>query len=336
MRYVVGLDGGGTKTKAAVYGEEVGVVGEAETGPANYRSFGVEMEAASANIAQAVADAARKAGVEIETLAGICMCIAGFDTDLDLPVPQEALRQLNYHGPAILENDVVGAWAGATEAKPGLVVIAGTGATALGMNSRGDLWRTDGWDYLLGDDGSGYDIGRAGIRAAMRMLDGRERPTLLVHILGEVFGVTSGESMRRLWDSTEFGKLEVSGFAMHVARAATRGDPTAQTILHKAGQALGESAAAIIQMLDMAGESFVVSTVGSVFKNEPWVTKPFRQKITAAAPKATFRAPARPPEEGAALLTLRRLDEDDTGSWTLGNGKRQIRRSLRIDDIPEA
>jgi len=334
MRYVVGLDGGGTKTKAAVYSEEAGVVGEAETGPANYRSFGVEKDAASANIALAISEAANKAGVEVQTLAGICMCIAGFDTDLDLPVPQEALSKLHYRGPAIMENDVVGAWAGATEAKPGLVVIAGTGATALGMNARGDLWRTDGWDYLLGDDGSGYDIGRAGIRAAMRMLDGRERPTLLVRILGEVFDVTDGESMRRLWDSTDFGKLKVSSFAMHVARAATQGDPAAQTILHKAGQALGESAAAIIQMLDMTAESFVVSTVGSVFKNEPWVTKPFRQKITAAAPKASFRNPARPPEVGAAILMLLRLDEDDVGSWTLGGGKRRIRRSLRIGDIP--
>ncbi len=332
MRYVVGVDGGGTKTKAAVYGEEIGVVGDAETGPANYRSVG--MESASTNIAQAISAAMHIADVEMQALAGICMCIAGFDTDLDLPVPQSAMRQLNFHGPVIMENDVVGAWAGATEAKPGLVVIAGTGATALGMNARGDLWRTDGWDYLLGDDGSGYDIGRTGIRMAMRMLDGRERPTALVHMLGQVFGVANGESMRRLWDSTSFGKLEVASFAKHVADAAVQGDSVAQSILRKAGQALGESAAAIIQRLDMTSESFVVSTVGSVFKNEPWVTKPFRQKITAAAPMATFSAPARSPEVGSAILTLRRLDEDDIGSWTLGSGKRRIRRSLHIDDIP--
>ncbi len=334
MRYVVGVDGGGTKTKAAVYGEEIGVAGEAETGPSNYRSVG--MESASANIAQAIAKAARSAGVEVKALAGMCMCIAGFDTDLDLPVPQSAMRQLDYTGPAIMENDVVGAWAGATEAKPGLVVIAGTGATALGMNARGALWRTDGWDYLLGDDGSGYDIGRAGIRTAMRMLDGREQPTVLVHMLAQVFGVSDGESMRRLWDSTPFGKFEVAGFARHVAEAAAQGDPAAQAILSRAGQALGESGAAIIRMLDMTGERFVVSTVGSVFKNEPWVTKPFRQQIAAVAPLADFRPPAHPPEVGAAILTLRRLDDDDIGSWTLGTGKRHIRRSLHVDDVTRA
>jgi N-acetylglucosamine kinase-like BadF-type ATPase len=334
MRYVVGVDGGGTKTKAAVYGEEIGMVGDAETGPANYRSVG--MESASANIAQAISNAARVAGIEVSALAGICMCLAGFDTDLDLPVPQSAMRQLSFHGPAIMENDVVGAWAGATEAKPGLVVIAGTGATGLGMNTRGDLWRTDGWDYLLGDDGSGYDIGRAGIRTAMHMLDGRERPTALVHILSQVFGVSDGESMRRLWDSTPFGKFEVAGFARHVADAAVQGDPAAQQILRNAGQALGKSGAAIIRMLEMTGESFVVSTVGSVFKNEPWVTEPFRHEISGTAPNATFRAPAHPPEAGAAILTLRRLDEDDLSSWTLGGGKRHIRRSLHVDDIPQA
>src|SRR6478609_9247746 len=74
MRYVVGVDGGGTKTKAAVYGEEIGVVGDAETGPANYRSVG--MESASTNIAQAISAAMHIADVEMSSLAGICMCIA--------------------------------------------------------------------------------------------------------------------------------------------------------------------------------------------------------------------------------------------------------------------
>jgi glucosamine kinase len=334
MRYVVGVDGGGTKTKAAVYGEDVGVVGEATTGPANQRSVG--MEPASANIARAVSEAARAAGIEVKALAGICMCLAGFDTDLDLPVPLSAMRQVDFTGPAIMENDVVGAWAGATEAKPGIVVIAGTGATGLGMNARGELWRTDGWDYFLGDDGSGYAIGHAGIRAAMRMLDGRERPGFLVHALSRVFGATDGESMRRLWDSTQFGKFEVAGFARHVAEAAGQGDPAAQNILRQAGQALGKSAAAIIHMLGMEGESFPVATVGGVFKDEAWVTQPFRQEIVAVAPNASFRAPLHPPEVGAAILTLRRLDEDDHGSWTLGSGKRHIRRSLHVDDVPQA
>lgn len=331
MRYVVGVDGGGTKTAAAVLGEDLGAVASATSGPSNHRSVGTE--AASANIARAITAALRDADVALESVTAICLCLAGFDTDLDLPVPQGAVRHLGFTGTAIFENDVVGAWAGATEGQAGVVVIAGTGATGLGMNEQGRLWRTDGWDYLLGDSGSGYDLGRKGIRAVMKALDGRARPTLLARELKAAYGVEDAEAMRRLWDSTTFGKFEVAAFAERVSKVANEGDVTARDILSQAGKDLGQQGIAIITKLGMSDAAFPVSTVGSVFKSGPWVTEPFRRLIAQVAPRATFRAPLHPPEVGAAVLALRRLGDGDVGSWTLGTGRRRIQRSLRIDEI---
>lgn len=331
MQYVVGVDGGGTKTTAAVVGEDLGPVASATTGPANQRSVG--MDTASANIAGAIREAVRAADISLEDVSGICMCLAGFDTDLDLPVPHRAIKALEYGGVTILENDVVGAWAGATEGNPGLVVIAGTGSTALGMNTHGDLWRTDGWDYILGDSGSGYWIGREGIRTAMKSLDGRLPPTRLCPELKAAFVVDSAEEMRRLVDSTTFGKVEIASFASHVSRAADAGDGAAQGILAAAGRDLADQATAIIHMLGMESDRFTVGTVGSVFKATPWVTDPFRRGISQVAPHATFRAPLHPPQIGAAILARRRMRDGDTGSWTLGTGSRRIRRSLRIDEL---
>lgn len=332
MRYVIGVDGGGTKTNAAVVGDDLGVIGLGSGGPANSRSVG--MEGASANIAQAITEALRAAEAPLRQVQAICMCMAGFDTDLDLPVPQRAMVLLHYTGVAIFENDVVGAWAGVTAGHPGLVVIAGTGATALGMNTRGDLWRTDGWDYILGDAGSGYQIGLAGIQAAMRMLDGRHEPTLLMRKLGEVFNVDNASAMRRLADSGPLGKLQIAGFARHVSEAAGEGDPVARDILTRAGHDLAENVAAIVERLNMREDEFPVGVVGSVFKSVPWVTAPFREQVRLAAPHAIFRAPLHTPEVGAAILGQRRLDDDDTGSWTLGTGHRTIRRSLTISATP--
>ena len=331
MRYVIGVDGGGTKTNAAVFGENVGVVGAGASGPANQRSVGTD--AASVNIAQAIRSALQASNIPLSQVAAVTLCLAGFDTDLDLPVPQRAVRSLGFTGPTIIENDVVGAWAGATEAQPGIVVIAGTGATGLGMNAKGQLWRTDGWDYILGDDGSGYAIGLAAIRAAMRMLDGRDEPTALLREMQEIYGVNTAEEMRRLVDSTPFGKFEIAAFAERVWEAAQQDDPVAQGIFAQAGERLGESGAAIIRMLDMQDDAFPVATVGSVFKSEPWVTDPFRRIIAQTAPQATFRPPLHAPEVGAALLALRRLDNDDFGSWTLGTGKRRIQRSRSISEL---
>lgn len=331
MRYVVGVDGGGTKTTAAVLGEDLGLLGSSTAGPANHRSVG--MEAASGSIAHAVTEALHVAQVQLSQVAVVTMCLAGFDTDLDLPVPQRAVRVLEYEGPCVLENDVVGAWAGSTEAQEGVVVIAGTGATALGMNSHGELWRTDGWDYVLGDAGSGYAIGLEGIRAAIKTLDGRMNAGKLAEALGTVYGVSDADMMRRLVDSTRFGKFEIASFASHVSECAAAGDTAARTILAQAGRDLADDATAIIRRLRMEEDTFPVCTVGSVFKSVPWVTESFRSSITAVAPHATFRPPLQPPEVGAAIMGLNRLHNDDLGSWTLGTGKRHIGRSLTIAEV---
>lgn len=331
MRYVIGVDGGGTKTTAALVGEDSRVRARATAGASNYRSVG--MDSASANITAAVTTALRDANMSADEIVGVCMCLAGFDTDLDVAVPRLASHALGFSGPVILENDVVGAWAGATGAAPGIVVISGTGATGLGMNARGEFWRTDGWDTLLGDDGSGYAIGREAIRAAIRMLDGRQQPTSLVRTLGKVYDVRDAEGMRRLVDGAPFGKFEVAAFALHVDEAAKAGDPVARGIIQQAGRDLGANVATIARILRMADEAFPISTVGSVIQSGPLIEEPFMAVVREAAPHATLRPALHPPEVGAAVLAFKRIAEDDLGSWTLGSGKRQIRRSLTIDEV---
>jgi glucosamine kinase len=331
MPYVIGVDGGGTKTTAVIAGDDQAIVSSAHAGPANGRSVG--LEAAATNIASAVTDALSAAGQPLDQIAAVCLCLAGFDTDLDLLVPRRAVQLMGFEGVAIFENDVVGAWAGATGGQPGLVVIAGTGSTALGMNARGLFWRTDGWDYILGDSGSGYEIGRAGIRAAMAALDGRAGPTRLAHELGAHFGVESAEDMRRLVDSTPFGKLETASFASNVSKAADDGDLTARDILARAGYDLAQQAITIIRRLHMDDDAFPIGLVGGVFKSEPWVTEPLHRLVSRVAPRATFGPPRLPPEVGAAILAWQRLSDGDHGSWTLGTGRRQIGRGYRIDEM---
>lgn len=330
MRFVVGVDGGGTKTAAAVVGDDLGVIGSGIAGPSNYRSVG--MEASSENIAEAVTRALASAQVALDTLDAICLCLAGFDTELDLPVPQRAISILGYKGVVIFENDVVGAWAGVTGGEPGIVAIAGTGATALGMNVKGEFWRTDGWDYVLGDAGSGYCIGLEGIHEGMKMLDGRREPTLLARKLAECYGVDDATAMRRLADSGALGKLRIADFARHVSESADAGDPVAREILWHASRDIASSIGAIIQRLNMRDDTFPIGLVGSVFKSR-WTLDPLRPRIAELAPEASLSEPVYPPEVGAALTARRRLANKDFDSWTLGSGERRIRRSLKISEL---
>ncbi|HEX9068479.1 MAG TPA: BadF/BadG/BcrA/BcrD ATPase family protein [Ktedonobacterales bacterium] len=331
MGYVVGVDGGGTKTTAAVVRDDGVALGTDRAGPANSRSVGTE--SAGRNIAVAIAAALASAHIALKDVDCIVMCCAGFDTDLDLEVPRTAMQSLGYKGPVIAENDVVGAWAGATGGEPGVVMISGTGATGMGMNEKREFWRTDGWDTLLGDDGSGYNIGHLAIRAAMRALDGRGPRTALVTAMEKAFGAKTAQDMRRMWDSGHAGKFEIADFAIAVEEVAKQGDAIATEILSNAGQALLNSAAAIVRELDLAHVAFPLCTVGSTInRNEP-VRSIFLGGIHTIAPGALIRDMLHSPEMGAALLGFQRLKEDDLGSWTLGTGKRVIRRSHTAEEV---
>ncbi|MFI5274229.1 MAG: hypothetical protein ACHQ4H_14435, partial [Ktedonobacterales bacterium] len=78
------------------------------------------------------------------------------------------------------------------------------------------------------------------------------------------------------------------------------------------------------------GGEFPVGTSGSVFRAAPWVTEPFAHAVRAAAPRAELRGLLHAPEVAAALLGWQRLREGDTGSWSLGSGKRTIQRGLTV------
>jgi glucosamine kinase len=331
MRFVVGVDGGGTKTAAAVVGDDLREAGTGVAGPSNYRSVG--MESASQAIHDAVEQALGAASLKLEQVEAICMCLSGFDTELDLPVPQRAVTLLGFTGAAVFENDVVGAWAAVTGGDPGVVAIAGTGATALGMNARGEMWRVDGWDYILGDAGGGYRIGRDGIHAAMKMLDGRLTPTLLLAKMASYYGVDDALGMRRLADSGTLGKLHIADFSRHVADAADEGDAVAQSILRQASADIAEDIQAIVTQLQMRDDAFPLGAVGSVFKSEEYVLKPLQARAAQIAPRATFAAPRYPPEVGAAIVAQRRLAASDLSSWTLGGGKRKILRSVHVSEL---
>lgn len=331
MRFVVGVDGGGTKTAAAVVGDDLRETGTGVAGPSNYRSVG--MESASQAIHDAVEQALGAAGLKLEQVEAICMCLSGFDTELDLPVPQRAVTLLGFTGAAVFENDVVGAWAAVTGGDPGVVAIAGTGATALGMNARGEMWRVDGWDYILGDAGGGYRIGLDGIHAAMKMLDGRLTPTPLLAKMASFYGVDDALGMRRLADSGTLGKLHIADFSRHVADAAGEGDAVAQSILRQASADITEDIQAIVTQLKMRDDAFPLGAVGSVFKSEEYVLNPLRARLAQIAPRATFATPRYPPEVGAAIVAQRRLAAGDLSSWTLGGGKRKILRSFHISEL---
>jgi glucosamine kinase len=214
----------------------------------------------------------------------------------------------------LLASDMTTWHAGALGGAPGVVLAAGTGTVALGIDSSGRPARVDGWGYLLGDAGSGHAIGRAGLDAALRAHDGRPggSATLLAR-LRDRWGDPDGLPGRI--HGSDNPAREVARFARDVVAAAGTGDPVADAIVARAAADLADTAAAARDRLDPgpAGPHgpggpdgpWPVACAGGLLDAGPVLTRPLDDALAA-------RALTRTPPRGDALDGARLLLEDPT------------------------
>src|SRR5579872_5603049 len=161
VRYLMGVDGGATKTLAAVLDLDSGELHLAHAGPSNEDAVGTR--AAVQALLSAAEQAIALAGIDAGKLDAAVLAVAGTDT-------ASVARHLRSARPErwLVVNDVVGAWATATGAGPGVAAISGTGSNVFGVGPTGRAWRAGGWGHLLGDEGSGFWLGVQSIKAALR------------------------------------------------------------------------------------------------------------------------------------------------------------------------
>ena len=165
---LIGVDGGATKTIAAVFDLDAGIVTAAETGPSNPEAVGYEVAAASIN--EAISAALGQA----RPVAAAVLGVAGIDTESERKRLLSGVTILS--APVVLAvNDVVAAWAAGSLATPGIAAISGTGTNTFGVNAQGAAWRSGGWGHIVGDEGSGYMVAVAAIRAVLAVPGRKKR-----------------------------------------------------------------------------------------------------------------------------------------------------------------
>lgn len=308
MPWVVGLDGGGTKTVALVTNEKGRVLGRGQSGPANYHTVGLAQ--ASENIQTAFSQAVADAGLVPQALNAACLALAGVDRPTDRQVMSGVIARLALNCPVQLDHDAAAALAGATGAKPGVVVIAGTGSIAFGEDPSGNRARAGGYGPLLGDEGSGYDIGRKALVASLRAEDGRGPATVLVDRIKKRFMLDRMTDLINLvyGHPAPLQRPEIAGLTPLVVEAAREGDSLAREILRVSGRELGLSAAAVLQRLQWnPKEPVLVAGSGGVFSAGSILALPMEQVIHSVCPSAQMCQPKHTPAYGAALLALRSL-----------------------------
>jgi N-acetylglucosamine kinase-like BadF-type ATPase len=247
---ILGIDAGGSKTRALVGRVDGQVIGSGEAGPANYQSTG--QAAAFEALDLAVRRALEEAGARAEQVASLCLGAAGMDRPEDFSVFQGWAAGAFPLARLRLVNDARIVLAAGTPAGWGLVIISGTGSIAYGRTAQGTTARAGGWGYLLGDEGSGYSIGLRALQAVMRAHDGRDGQTLLREAVLSEWGLTAPEALvRKVYAG--LSRADIARLAGLVERCAEAGDPKASQILAWAGAELAEVASAVVKQLQFEG-----------------------------------------------------------------------------------
>lgn len=303
MNYVVGVDGGGTKTAGLLTDLDGRIRAKATVGPTNYQIVGAE--GVRREISRLVADLFTAAGIEPQRLAGIALGLAGVGRPGEPETVAQAVRQLDVAREVAVDHDAMIALVGALVGRPGLIIIAGTGSIALGRNESGERVRVGGWGYLLGDEGGGFFVARAGLAAVLRAYDGREEKTLLTGKMLSALGLSDPQEIIPRVYRQGMSHTEMADLAPVVFRAAREGDPVAGGIIRQAGRELGLMAAAAIRRLGMEDHEVEVGLVGSIWKSRELLVAGMREGLGDEI-QANFIPPRLDPVRGAVIMALRK------------------------------
>ncbi len=299
--FLLGVDGGATKTLAMVVDTRTYQVGTGVAGSSNPHAVG--FDAASSSIRSAVGAALASVGARPEAVSAAVLAIASADSEADCRRLREGVAAEYPLRRLFVLNDVAAAWSSGTLGGPGVAVIAGTGSNCFGVNAAGRSWRCGGWGHLLGDEGSGYWIGLQSMRAAAEYRDGRAPWTELIPRLLDTYALSTIEDLQVLVYE-HFSKAEIASFTVQTAQAAQGGDGVALEILHRAGLELARQARTVIQRLEFEGD-FPVVLVGSTFRAGDPFLGPFSESIRQTSPGAELIHPRVPPVGGAVWLAAR-------------------------------
>ena len=297
-RYVLGVDGGATKTLAAVLDLESRALYVALGGPSNEDAVGTN--AAVQAVLGAADGAIERAGIATEELGAAVLAIAGTDTGA-IAKHVRLARTADW----IVINDVVGAWATATGAGPGVAAISGTGSNVFGVGPDGRAWRAGGWGHLLGDEGSGYWIGIESIRARCETAT---PPARLPRSRTPRRRSSTFPASRR-WPCTSTQSRSRRRRSPR-SRSRRRGWPSAKmrSRASSISAAPASSAGRSPRSSSRTGlreSSFPVGLIGSAFKAGAVLVEPLERVVRECAPDACLSVVEMPPVGGSLLLAAR-------------------------------
>lgn len=318
MRYVLGIDGGGSKTVCVLMDDSRQVLGRGEAGASNYQSIGIEatLKSIECAIYAAVNEAIKI--INPITIEAICLGLAGVGRASDIEVVKKIVVELQnskvlsinwalHPVNIVICNDALIALVGGIGHDVGIVVAVGTGSIVFGRNHQGNIKRVGGWGYILGDEGSAYKIAISGMNAALKSYDGREMPTSLIEAFKQHLNLQSIEDLIEVIYRREWGVKQIAALATIVDFAAASGDEVGNNIIDDAVKELVKATSTVIDAIFSPDSVLEVVTTGSVWRSRAKIHERFSASIIKKFPFMQVIYPRFEPAYGAALLAFQRL-----------------------------
>jgi N-acetylglucosamine kinase-like BadF-type ATPase len=301
-RYVLGLDGGGTKTVAVLVEDTGKILARAQGESSNFQVIGGE------KLGQVIRDLATEsllqAGLQEGALHHLYAGLAGAGRPADREAIHRVITEQKVAAAVTVDTDASAALAGAFAGGPGIIVISGTGAICFGKSSANVVYRCGGWGYLLGDEGSGYYIGQQAIIAALKDLDGRGQTTSLRRVIESKYDLASIDLIISQIYSGKIDRTEIAGLTPAVFAEYEKGDQVSRNIIEMAGLEIGKIVAAVSGKMGLQGQAAEVALIGSVFKQRH-ILVPFMEKEALnVVKKVDFIDPRFEPAIGSAVLAF--------------------------------
>jgi N-acetylglucosamine kinase len=297
----LGIDGGGTKTEAAVVSEDDAVLAVGLGGPVN-TAF-VSSSQARRSIRAAVREAL--GGAKSRHFDALALCVLCSTEDATAGLPRGVSYGQIFR---FSETEVAFARAGLFQ-KYGIAVVAGTGSNVCGYGRDGAACHVGGWGALLGDEGSAFDIALRAIKAAIRAHDGRGPHTQLLERALRHFNIPELWGLVRLCYGGPLPRTTIADFAPQVSAAASEGDEVATGILADAGRTLADDVLFVAGRLFQPEEAFPVVLSGGVFNAGPLLIEPIRLALKQQYPNASLLVAHQSPGVAVAKLGLMALSQ---------------------------
>ncbi|NWF89941.1 MAG: hypothetical protein HXY50_10830 [Ignavibacteriaceae bacterium] len=309
MSYIIGIDGGGTKTHCLLTKQDGTLLNECYGGPSNFLTAGIEPVCNT--LWEVINKCIDKTKVSFEEIDVILIGTTGAGRRVDAERLENgfldyALKQNKKNNLFRVESDARIALEGAFSGKPGSILIAGTGSIMFGKDALGNIHRVGGFGRYLGDEGSGYVLGKKGLAAVSKEFDERGENTLISFLLKEKFGIDSQE---KLITEVYKNNFDIASVAPLVIKAAESADNASMKIIDSETDELVEHIKAMHKKLNE--DILFVAFIGGIITNKNIYSSTLLNKIEQNLKNVIVKEAENSPAMGAVLMAMQILKKNN-------------------------